>query len=191
MPNLTKRGPIWHYSFNIDGQRFRFSSRTADKALAEDIALKHELRERRAAVHGQESVTTFTEAVALYLDAGRDGRYVLKALDWFKGTKLVKITPPMIRNAAEKLYPGRSGATLNRQGLAPIQAIINYAADKGLCPPVRVRRYPVERKTRPAGTKEWLAAFQRVRRWLAAMSGSQLSRGSCSRPARASGRQRS
>lgn len=164
MPNLTKRGTIWHYTFNVEGQRFRFSSRTSDRKLAEDIALKHELRERRAAVNGPESVATFTDAVALYHDAGKGGRYVIKALDWFGDTKLAKITPPMIRNAAEKLYPGTSGATMNRQGIVPIQAIINHAADKGLCSPVKVRRFPVERTLRPAGSKEWLSAFQRAAR---------------------------
>jgi integrase len=160
MPNLTRRGGVWHYSFNVEGSRFRFSARTADKELAADIAIKHELRERRAVVHGPESVTTFTEAVALYVDAGKDSRYVLKALDWFKDTRLALITPPMVREAAERLYPGTGPATRNRQGIAPIQAIINHAADKGLCQPLRVRRLPVERIQRPAGTKEWLAAFQ-------------------------------
>jgi integrase len=166
MPNLIKRGGVWHYSFNVERERFRFSARTADKELAADIAIKHELRQRRAAVHGPESVTTFSEAVGLYLDAGKDSRYVLKALDWFRDTRLAAITPPMVREAAQKLYPGTGPATLNRQGIAPIQAIINHAADKGLCPRLYVRRFPVEKVNRPAGSKAWLAAFQEAARGL-------------------------
>lgn len=72
MPHLYKRGAVWHYSFTVEGQRVRASSGTADKKLAADAAIQHENRQRRAAVHGAESVVTFAEAVSLYLDAGRD-----------------------------------------------------------------------------------------------------------------------
>lgn len=161
MPHLYKRGAIWHYSFTVEGRRTRASAGTSDKKLAQDIALKRETRERRAAVHGPESVTTFAEATELYIDAGKDTRYVLKAANHFGEMLLAKITPPMIRAAADALYPGTSPATRNRQGIAVVQAIINFAADKGLCPPVKVRRFPVQRVKRGAGDKVWLAAFQR------------------------------
>lgn len=162
MPNLTKRGDIWHYSFTVEGKRFRGSTGTTDKKLATDFAIREETRQRRVAIHGPESVITFTEAVHLYIEAGKDTRYVLAALDHFKDTLLVRITPPMIRDAAERLYPKAGSATRNRQGIAPIQAIINHAADKGLCPMVRVRRFPVPKAApRPAGDRHWLKAFQR------------------------------
>jgi hypothetical protein len=166
MPHLYKRGgDIWHYSFTRDdGRRIRASTGTTDKALAKDAAVKHENRERRAAIHGPESVVTFTQAVSLYLDAGKDSRYVLAALDHFKDTLLSRITPPMVRQAAVELYPNGSPATRNRQGISPIQAIVNFAADKGLCPSLRVRRFPVQRTERAAGDKVWLAAFQRAAR---------------------------
>lgn len=166
MPHLYKRGAIWHYSFTVEGGRIRASSGTTDKKLATDAAIKHENRERRAAVHGPESVLTFSQAVTLYLDADKDSRYVLKALDHFKETLISRITAPMVRDAADTLYPGTAPATRNRQGIAPIQAIINFAADKGLCQPLKVRRFAVERKKRLAGDKHWLAAFQRGAREL-------------------------
>lgn len=165
MPNLYHRdGDIWHYTFTVEGRRIRASARTADKAIARDVAIKHENRERRAAVHGPETVITFTQAVGLYLDAGKDSRFVLAALDYFKDTLLSRVTPPMVRQAAIELYPNGAPATRNRQGISPIQAIINFAADKGLCPPLRVRRFPVQRVERAAGDKIWLAAFQRAAR---------------------------
>lgn len=160
MPHLTKRGAVWHYSFTVEGRRTRASAGTADKKLAQDIALKHETRERRAAVHGPESVVTFAEAAEIYIDAGKDTRYVLKAANHFGDMLLARITPPMIRAAAEELYPGTGPATRNRQGIAVIQAIINFAADKGLCPVITVRRFPVQKAAREAGDKNWLAAFQ-------------------------------
>lgn len=162
MPHLYKRGAVWHYSFTVEGNRIRASSGTPDKKLAADAAVKHENRERRAAIHGPESVVTFSEAVSLYIDAGKDTRYVLKALDHFGDMLVARITAPMIRQAAQELYPKAMPATMNRQGIAPIQAIINFAADRGLCQAVKVRRFPVAKVKRLAGDKHWLAAFQRA-----------------------------
>jgi integrase len=161
MPKLYKRGDTWHYSFTVEGVRIRRSSGTSDRKLAADAAIEHERRERRAAVHGPESVLTFSEAAGLYIDAGKDTRFLLPALDHFKDTRISRITPGMVRDAAMTLYPHASGATRNRQGITPIQAVINFAAEKGLCPAIRVKRFPVEKKVRQAGDKNWLAAFQR------------------------------
>lgn len=160
MPKLYKRGDVWHYSFTVEGERIRRSAGTPDKRLATDAAIEHERRERRAAVHGAESVVTFSAAVADYMAAGGETRYLLAALDHFKDTLISRITPEMIREAAVALYPHAGPATRNRQAITPIQAVINRQADMGRGSPIRVRRFPVQRKERPAGDKHWLAAFQ-------------------------------
>jgi len=103
------------------------------------------------------------EAVNLYIDKHSD-RYVLPLLDHFKSTLIVKITAPMIRAAAEEIYPHAGPATRNRQVVTPCQAIINHAADQGLCPKISVRRFPVVKRSRPAGSKSWLAVFQAAAR---------------------------
>ncbi|MGQ2950101.1 MAG: tyrosine-type recombinase/integrase [Agrobacterium sp.] len=161
MPKLYKRkgGDVWQYEFTVDGRRTRRSAETADRRLAEDIAIKHEAAERRAVVHGQEAVLEFRHAVALYADDGRDLRFTVKLLDHF-GKRLIKdITGPEIRKAAKILYPDAIPATWNRQVVTPMRAIINHAADaKGLTK-ISVKRFREEKKSRPAGSKEWIEAF--------------------------------
>ena len=154
-----KGGDIWWYDFTVDGRRVRGSSKTRDRRLAEDIAHQHEARIRRAAVHGEKAVLTFPEIVDPYYDDGHDRRFTAPLLKYFKKWKVKDITGVEIRKAAKKLYPDRSNATLNRQVITPMRAIINHAADAGHCDPIKVTRFKEERTSRPAGSKEWLDAF--------------------------------
>lgn len=160
MPNLKKRGDIWHYAFTVDGKRFRQSAGTSDKRLAEDIAIKHESAVRRAAVHGPQAVLTFEEAVSLYINAGKDSRFILPLLDHFGRMLVADITGPLIRQAAKEIYPGRAEATLNRQVIVPVRAVINHAADAGMANKMTVKRFREARDRRPAGTKQWLETFR-------------------------------
>jgi integrase len=162
MPNLKKRGDIWHYSFTVDGERYRETSGTSDKRLAEDIAVKHEDRVRRAAVHGQEAVLTFPEAVAEYLNDGKDGRFTAPLIKHFRKWKIKDITGPEIRKAAKVLYPDASPATWNRQVITPMRAIINHIAEAKRLQKISVKRFKEERKRRPAGNTEWLKAFSKT-----------------------------
>lgn len=159
MPNLKKRGDIWHYSFTVDGIRHRGSSKTSEKRLAEDIAAKHETRVRRAAVHGEEAVLTFADAVGLYLDAGKDGRFLTPLLKRFDKRLVSSISGPEVRKVARELYPDVVPATLNRQVVTPMRAVINHAADAKKAQPITIKRFKEERKMRPAGSSEWLKVF--------------------------------
>ena len=115
MPKLTKRGNIWWYSFIVGGARVRRSSKTADKAIAQDIAAKEEWRHRHAAVHGPGSVLTFGEAMALYVDHTKDDRFLLPLLDRWENVKVAEMTADAIRQAAQKLYrPPASDALYRR-----------------------------------------------------------------------------
>lgn len=160
MPNLKKRGEIWWYTFTVDGRRFRRSSKTADRRLAEDIASKDEWRHRHAAVHGPGAVITFGEAMALYINHARDNRFLLPLLDQWENAKVADLTPDVIRSAARKIYPKASGATWNRQVITPARAVINYAADSGYCSHIRVKRFPEATSTRKAADTVWLTRFR-------------------------------
>lgn len=159
MPNLYRRGEIWQYSFTVDGKRYRKSADTPDKRLAEDIAAEHEARVRRAVVHGEEAILIFPEAVQLYVDDGKSERYTAKLVKYFMKWKVKDITGQEIRKAAKLIYPSGGPATLNRQVITPMRAIINHAADAGKCKRLTVKRFKEERVVRPAGNKEWLDAF--------------------------------
>lgn len=162
MPILRKVGKTWHYEFTVDGVRHRHSAKTTDKREAEDRAIQHESRVRRAAVHGPESVLTFADAVGVYLDAGKDGRFLAPLLKHFGKTLVASISGPEVRKAAKILYPKGSAATLNRQVVTPVRAVINHAADARLAQPITIKRFKEERQQRPAGSAEWIDAFRKA-----------------------------
>lgn len=161
MPDLYKRkgSNNWNYDFTVDGSRYRKTTGTSDKRLAEDIAIKAEDKVRRAVVHGAETVLTFPEIVANYINDGKDGRFTAPLIRHFAKWKVKDISGPEIRRAARILYPEGSNATLNRQVITPMRAIINHAADDKKCDPITVKRFPEERRMRPAGDKQWLEIF--------------------------------
>lgn len=165
MAKFKKRGSVWHYSFTVAGKRIRRSAETTDREIAEDIALRHETRLRRAAVYGEKAELTFAEAINLYLDHKPDSRFLVPLLDHFGKKRVAEITQPKIRQAARALYPTGSAATWNRQVITPVRAVINFAAEEGLCDHFRMKRFPEGgKKKRPAGDKAWLAAFQKQAR---------------------------
>ncbi|PDT47281.1 site-specific integrase [Sinorhizobium fredii] len=161
MPNLYKRpgSDVWHFSFTVDGKRKRKSSGTTDKRLAEDIAIKHEARVRRAVVHGTEAVLTFAEALDLYVTDGKSTRFTVPLFDYFEKWKVKDITGPEIRKAAKIIYPDASPATWNRQVITPMRAIVNHAAEAKRLSKISVTRFKEETKRRPAGNSDWLKAF--------------------------------
>lgn len=161
MPNLFKRkgSDNWHYDFTVDGKRYRPSAKTTDKRLAEDIAIKHEERVRRAAVHGEEAIIMFPEAVAEYIGDGKDGRFLAPLTNYFRKWKVKDITGPEIRKAAKVLYPDAQPATWNRQVITPARAVVNHIADAKGWPKISVKRFKEEKKRRPAGNQDWLKTF--------------------------------
>jgi hypothetical protein len=60
---------------------------------------------------------------------------------------------------ARELYPDAGGATRNRQAIVPAQAVINFAAEAELCPPIRVKRFKAASKIKTPVTMEWLEPF--------------------------------
>jgi len=161
MPDVYKRkgSDIWQYEFTVDGERYRKSSKTRDKRIAEDIAIKHEERVRRAAVHGEEAVLTFPECVAEYLSDGRDSRFMAPLIKHFRKWKVKDITGPEIRKAAKIIYPNAAPATLNRQVVTPMRAVINHIAEAKGWQKISVKRFKEEKTRRPAGDREWLDIF--------------------------------
>jgi integrase len=161
MPHLFKRkgSENWHYDFTVDGKRYRPSAKTTDKRLAEDIAIKHEERVRRAVVHGEEAIIMFPEAVAEYVNDGKDGRFLVPITNFFRKWKVKDITGPEIRKAAKVLYPDAQPATWNRQVITPARAVVNHIADAKGWPKITVKRFKEDKKRRPAGNQDWLKVF--------------------------------
>lgn len=152
-------GKIWHYRGTVAGELLRGSTRTDNKTTAQRIAAETEARYWKGHLDGPASVLTFAQATALYLSAGKTQRHVLKVLDHWKETPVKNITATAIRESCAILYPKTGHATWNRHVIAPTQAIINYASQQELCPPLRVKRYKVTSKVKEPATWTWVQAF--------------------------------
>lgn len=154
-------GKIWHYRGTVAGRRIRGSTGTAIKETAERIANETEAKEWKSRLDGPESVLTFSQAAALYIDAQKPDRFVKELVAYWKETQVKAINGGAVRQSAITLYPKATGATRNRHVIVPTQAIINHAASLELCKHLKVKRFPVETKKKTPATWEWVQAFMK------------------------------
>jgi hypothetical protein len=150
---------IWHYRGTVAGDRLRGTTGTTNRKAAARIAVEVERRCNEGGLPAAQGTLTFPQAVALYLKAGKSDQYLDKIEDYWKNTKVRNMKPGAIRQSAIDLYPGRSGATWNRQVITPTQAVINHCAELEHCGPVRIRRFKFEKKIKRPVTVEWLDVF--------------------------------
>jgi integrase len=156
---VYRRGKVWHYRGTVAGRRLRGSCQTTDQGTAARHASQIEAREWKYNFDGPEAVLTFSQAALLYRSDGKSTRFLDRIEDHWKDTLVKDIKPTAIRQMAIALYPGTTGATMNRQAIVPCQAVINHAAEAELCPHIRVKRFKVEKKIKPPFTLEWVNAF--------------------------------
>jgi len=159
---IYKRGSVWHYRGTVAKRRLRGSTGASDKDTAARIAADIESTYWKSYLDGPESVLTFAQAALLYRKAGKPTRFLERVEDHWKDTLVKNISAGAIRQAAIDLYPRASAATRNRQAIIPTQAIINHAAEMELCPYVRVKRFPVENKTKKPVDLLWMQQFTAV-----------------------------
>ncbi|MFK7744646.1 MAG: hypothetical protein AB8B47_06315 [Roseobacter sp.] len=139
---VFKQNKFYSYRGTVAGRRLRGPTGTADKRIAAEIDTKA----WQSHSAGPGATLTFAQAAIAYRQAERDDRFLDRVEDYWKDTLVPKITGEAIRQMARKLYPGAANATLNRQGIVPAQAIINYAADLEWCARIRVKRFKVNAK---------------------------------------------
>jgi integrase len=152
-------GFVWHYRGTVDGCRLRGTTGTADRKAAAKFAAQVETRQYEGGLFASKKTLTFPQAVTLYLKAGKPDRYLDKLEDYWKNTRVSKMTAGAIKQSAVDLYPGCSGATWNRLVITPTQAIINHCAGLELCSPIRIKRFKFEAKVKKPVTLEWLNTF--------------------------------
>ena len=152
-----KGSNVYHYRGTLAGYRLRSSTGTTDRKTALRLAAEVEARFWQRGI--DKKTLTFPKAVALYLAAGKPENYIGKLEDYWKDAKISDINSGLIKQAAHELYPGRSGATKNRQVIVPMQAIINHCAEMGLCDHLKMKRFEFEKKIKKPVTVEWLNAF--------------------------------
>jgi integrase len=158
---VYKRGEIYHYRGKVAGRRLRGTTGTANREVAEQIATRVEAREWKRDLHGPEAVLRFSDATAAYLKAGKSSRFLAKLVSYWKETLIKDLTPGAIRQSAIDIYPTAGPATRNRQVIVPTVAIINHCAELEQCPPVKVKRFKVDKKEKHSVTWEWVQEFRK------------------------------
>ena len=152
---------IWYVDGRSpDGRRIRYSLKTKDPSHAEEKRAHIEKQLWDVHMYGVNVVMTFEEAALAYAEDGGEARYLIRMSEQLHGVKLNQITPQIIRQAAKKALKGRSNSTINRQGITPTQAVINYAHDQGWCPPIKVKRLKMQAVKKEAVNQEYLAALK-------------------------------
>lgn len=156
---LTKfrRGPAWYLRGTVRGQRVYETTGTADEARAEALRIRREGQLLDRSIFGDKATRTFAEAALSYLEskprvAPLHEGYVHRMVDHFAGARLAAIDPAAIERCARALYPKGRPATVNRNCLTPLAAVLHHAAQLGWC-----EWRPVKRRATGRTRIRWLA----------------------------------
>jgi len=138
--SLKRRGRIWHYEFEIDGERYRGTTRQTDKAKARIVEQRE--RDRITLGEGEGTVTVKDASVAWYTARGQHLRseetlskrleILRRCLDFSKPANAID-TPDvelaMARRRGEVTHNGRfpTASTVNRDVIDTLRPILNYA----------------------------------------------------------------
>jgi integrase len=178
---LTRRNNSGNYFMrgNVAGCDIYQSTRTSDRRAAENIRIRTEAQILDRASLGRKATVTFAEAALNYINSGREVRFLPPILKYFgAGTRLAEIDNAAVNRAAAKLYPTAQAATINRQLITPISAILTMAAEDGLCAPVKLRRRKVtSHKTRWLTPEEFEAFAAHMSPHLAQIVGFMIGTG--------------
>ncbi|TCP43958.1 tyrosine-type recombinase/integrase [Rhodovulum marinum] len=189
-----KPGGNWIIRGKLAGKSVYESSGTSERRLAEAkrVRLEREILERECL--GREATITFAEAALAYVEAGGSPRFLDRILRYAGPDTLLRdVNNAWVREAAEALYPDCAPATIDRQLVTPVSAVVNMAAEDDLCPPRRFRKRAKDRARvrwiTPEEAEALLAAVRELQphtlRPVALMLGGGLRSGEALRVARA------
>lgn len=109
---------------------------------ADAFRRRRELEIIEAHTLGRAATLTFAEAALTYMETGGEARYLARILEFFgPDATLASIDNAAIARAAKAIYPDASPATINRQLITPISAVVTMAANEGLTQPRKFRRH--------------------------------------------------
>lgn len=151
---LVKRhgSPNWYIRGTVRGVLVEESTGLAAREAAEALRAKREWEITQGSVFGRRAVATFVEAAVSYMEQGGEKRFLKPILDEIGNMLLSNIDQSVIEKTARKLYPGCAPATLNRQVIAPISAVLKHAHTRKLCDYLKI-----ERMKEPRGRVRWLS----------------------------------
>ncbi len=155
----NSRGP-YYVRGTVAGQRIYESTGLGNRRQAEAWANRRESQILERHALGEKATLTFAEAALEYQLAGGESRFLGPVLDYFgPDTRVADISNGTLLEAARALYPDAAPATINRQLIGPVSAVISMAAENGRAEARKFRRH----STRNARTR-WLspAEFERL-----------------------------
>lgn len=151
---LCKRhkSPFWYLRGTVRGVAVDESTGLADRRQAEAVRAKREWEITQGSIFGRRATATFLEAAVSYMDAGGETRFLKPVIHELGGVRLSDIDQALIEKVARRLYPTGAPATLNRQAIAPISAVLKHAHGRKLCDYLKI-----ERMKEPKGRIRWLS----------------------------------
>lgn len=162
MPLTIKRrkpGGPYYARGSVAGQRIFQSTGLVHRADAQAWANRREREILDRHALGETATLTFAEAALEYLQTGGEGRFLGRVLDYAGPSTLVaEIDNGWISKAAGALYPEARPATINRQLIGPVSAVINQVAENGRATPRKFRRLKA-----PGARTRWLAPAEAER----------------------------
>lgn len=126
VPPRIGRSTNWRVRGTYLKQPVDESTGTHEKRLAQKV-LNRIKDEIERGVFAKPEGPTFLSAAVAYMESGREGRYLGRALAHFKDWKLSEITQAAIDAGAAKCLPAASNATRNRHFYTPVSAVLKHA----------------------------------------------------------------
>ena len=164
--SLARRGNIWQVQGTINGIRVRESTKTQSRDKAEQIRAEIEyeyLTGQRAQGESRNTAKrTFREVARLYQQSRRTGSSrttqftVGKLVGYFGQLNVDQIDTLRIEQWVNETHTskGNSNNTIRRE-MAQLQAILNFGAELGLRPTVKIQKPPEDQgRTRVMTTQE-------------------------------------
>jgi integrase len=155
----------FHIRGTVQGVTYDQSARTCVRAEAEAIKAQLEADAFKRAVYGERAVATFADAAAQYMAAGGSNDHMTPLILRLGELKLSAIKQALVDTTAQEMKPEAKASTRVRQIYTPISAVMNFAAEQGLCDPIRLRKPQVE-----SGRIEFLTP-EEVELWIEALAG--------------------
>ncbi len=154
---------IWKIRGSVQGVAYSKSARTRVRKEAEAIKAQLESDAFKRAVFGVKAVATFAEAAADYMTAGGPNDHMEPLIERLGMRLLSDIRQAVIDEAATEMKPDAAPATRIRQVYTPISAVMNFAAEQGMCELIKIRKPKVEAGRvdylTPATAEDFLAAL--------------------------------
>lgn len=149
IPPRDGRSQNWRIRGTVRGVYVDETTGTTSKAHAEAIRIQRESRILSESVHGPAVVKTFAEAALNYMEqpdaSEREREFIFPLVDLLGSTLLREIDQNSIDRLTRELAGEWKPATIVRQIIVPMTAILNHAARRKWCAAPHFERPSIKR----------------------------------------------